>query len=481
MNNKSIKKNYLYNTANQILTLLSPLITAPYISRVLGAEGIGEYSYSSSIVAYFTLFATFGITLYGQREISYVQDDIQKRSNVFWEIKIFTFLNVFLCSIVYGFFLHYIDNDVVFVILYLNILTVALDISWFYQGLENFRRIVRRNFLLKIVNILYIFLVIKKQDDLLLYIAGMSIMNILSALSLWLGIKKYIKWPEWKQLHPFKNMRIIVSLFLPTIAVEIYTVLDKTMIGMFASNSLENGYYEQALKLSKITLTLVTALGTTMIPRIGYLFQNGEQIQIKDFMYRSYRFVWFLGVPLCFGLIGVAYNIVPWFYGEGYEKVIDLLKITSWLILAIGISNVTGMQYLLPTKRQYVMTKTLFIGAGINFLLNILLIPRYYSTGAAIGSVVAELVIAIVQLVVVRKELSIKRILKSGVPYFVAGGIMLMILVIEQKIFLPSVISTLCMIGSGAIVYFVILILLKDSFFIDNVKKVFIVIKNRIH
>lgn len=147
-------------------------------------------------------------------------------------------------------------------------------------------------------------------------------------------------------------MKIIISLFIPTIAIQIYTVLDKTMIGVITQDSFENGYYELAIKISKMVMAVVTALGTVMIPRIGYHFEQGETQRIRSLMYRGYRFVWFLGVPLCLGMIMVCGNFVPWFFGEGYEQVVPLLQILSFLILAIGINNVTGMQYMIPTKRQ---------------------------------------------------------------------------------------------------------------------------------
>lgn len=472
MKQKSIKRNYIYNTANQIVQLLAPLVTTPYISRVLGAEGIGEYSFASSIIAYFTLFATMGITTYGQREISYVQDNKEKRSIVFWETKIFSIITVLICSLGYFIFLSWNQFKPIYLILYLNILSVAFDITWFYQGMEEFGKIVKRNVVLKILNICFIFLFVKNKESLLLYVAGITIFSFLGICSLWIGVQNYIEKPQWKAIKPFRNLTTILSLFVPTIAIEVYTVLDKTMIGLFTVDSAENGYYEQAIKIAKIVLTVVTALGTVMVPRIGYLFEKGENEQIQNYMYRAYRFVWFLGIPLCFGLIGVSDNFVPWFFGEGFDKVTELLMITSFLILAIGINNITGVQLLIPTKRQHIFTVTVVIGAVVNFFMNLILIPKFYSIGAAIASVVAESVIAIVQLIIARKELSIRKILYSGIHYYIAGGIMLLILWIERKYFFPSLFHTGYMVVSGMVVYFGSLFVLKDKFFLDNVKKV---------
>ena len=209
-------------------------------------------------------------------------------------------------------------------------------------------------------------------------------------------------------------MKTVISLFVPTIAVQVYTVLDKTMIGMITQNDFENGYYEQAVKISKMVMTVVTALGTVMIPRIGFYFEKGDVKEVKRLMYRGYRFVWFLGIPLCLGLIMVSPKFVPWFFGEGYNKVSVLLGILSFLILAIGINNVTGMQYLIPTKRQNIFTLTVLIGAMINFAMNYILIERFAAIGAAIASVTAETVIAIVQLMIVRKEINPLEVLRGS-------------------------------------------------------------------
>ena len=472
MERKSIKKNYVYNLCYQVLLLLTPLITTPYISRVLGADGIGTVSYAESIVSYFTLFATMGIATYGQREISYVQDSVKGRSVVFWNTVLLKFCTSFVVSVIYLMVCIFQPDPTIYLILVFNLLAVFFDVTWFFQGLEEFGKIVLRNILFKIINIIYVFVVIKDKEDIALYALGLALFLFLSNVSLWRYIPKYIIKIDKKDIHPFKDFRIILSLFLPTIAIQIYTVLDKTMIGVITKNTFENGYYEQALKLSKILLAVITSLGTVMVPRIGYFFQRKEMEEVKKLLYRSYHFVWFLGIPLCFGIIFVAENFVPWFFGEGFEKVITLLRILAFLILAIGISNVTGMQYLVPTKRQHLLTISVIIGAGVNFILNSILIRLYHSLGAALASVIAEILIAMLQIFLVRKELSILRILKEGMRYYIAGGFMAIELYLVGEILVPSIINTVIMIVCGAITYFVLLFIMKDDFFVSNVKVV---------
>lgn len=469
MGKKSIKKNYIYNLTYQILTILTPLLTAPYLSRVLGPSGVGTYSYIESVCSYFVLFATLGITTFGQREISYVQQDREKRSIIFWETNIIELFASLLSIIAYAIFSFTHSNWQLYIVLVFNLFAVIVNISWFFQGLEEFGKIVLRNIIFKMINIVFIFVVIKSPEDIIWYLLGTSFFTFLNNASYWISIKKYVDFPGFKKLNPSRHYKTVLSLFLPTIAMQVYTVLDKTMIGVITNSSFENGYYEQALKISRMVLTVITSLGTVMIPRIGYHFERKENDIVKSYMYRGYRFVWFLGIPLCIGLIMVSSNFVPWFFGEGYDKVVLLIGILSFLILAIGINNVTGMQYLIPTKRQNVFTRTVVYGAVTNFILNIILIKKFQSYGAAIASVTAETVIAFVQIWIVRKELSPWEIIKSGIHYYIAGFAMAVVLYLVGVHLSSSIINTLILVVCGALTYFAVLLVIRDQFFFDNV------------
>lgn len=479
MANKSIKKNYIYNLIYQVLLLITPLITTPYVSRVLKADGIGAYSYIESIVSYFVLFGTLGITTYGQREISYVQENKEERTKIFWNTKILECFTAGLALIVYLIF-SFTRNNILYLLYAFNIISVIVDVSWFFQGLEEFGKIVLRNIIFKAINIIFIFTFINTKDDLMLYVFGVTFFAFLGNLSLWVSIPKYIDKINVKKLKPFSNIKTVISLFIPTIAIQVYTVLDKTMIGIITKSEFENGYYEQALKISRIVLAMVTALGTVMIPRIGNLFHNNQVEETRKLMYRSYRFVWFLGLPLCFGLVMCSSNFVPWFFGEGYDKVINLLWILSFLIIAIGINNVTGMQYLIPTKRENTFTLTVCIGALVNFCMNALLIPKYQSIGAAIGSVIAETTIAVIQIIIVRKELNPIEIIKQSIHYAIATVVMVIVLYLEARVLVSSIINTLILIVSGVLTYFSILLLIKDEFFLTNIEIVLKKIKFKV-
>ncbi len=480
MTNKSIKKNYLFNVCYQVLLLITPLITTPYISRVLGADGIGQYSYTASIVSYFTLFAALGTGTYGQREISYFRDDRKKRSQVFWEICSLRTVMTLICSFPYMLLIVSQKFSMIYIIQYLTLLNVCFDVSWFFQGIEEFGKTILRNTVIKVINIVFIFVAIHTQEDLYLYVFGLTLTSAISSLSLWVYLPRYIDKIKLKSIRISRHWKTSIALFIPTIAIQIYTVLDKTMLGVFTVSKIENGYYEQAIKLSRMVLMLITSLGTVMIPRIGYYFNKKNQECVKEYMYKGYNFVWFLGIPLCFGLIGISPNIVPWFYGKEFQPVGSLLSILSFLILAIGINNVTGMQYMIPTKKESQFTLTVCIGAGVNFIMNLILIPRYYATGAAIASVIAETTIALIQLYIVRNEFSVKKVFSLSWKYLIAGIVMLLLLKVENQYFSPSPIHTFLMIISGGIIYFLILVGLKDSFLRDNSKNLINQIRRKV-
>ena len=363
-------------------------------------------------------------------------------------------------------------NRTLYLVLVLNLFCVITNISWFFQGMEEFGKIVLRNIIFKIVNIIYIFAFVKTKDDIIIYLFGVAFFGLINNLSYWISVPKYINRPILNELHPSRHIKTVIALFVPTIAMQVYTVLDKTMIGVITQNAYENGYYEQAIKIAKLVLTIVTSLGTVMIPRIGYHYSKGNTETVKAYMYRAYKFVWFCGIPLTFGLIAVSSNFVPCFFGDGYDKVVPLLGVLSFLILAIGISNVTGMQYLIPTKRENKFSATVIVGAVTNFVLNFFLIQFFQSMGAAVASVVAEITIAIIQIYVVRKELSPFEIVKCGMHYYIAGGIMFAVLLLIRESFSASIIHTFELVIIGAVIYGATLLVMKDEFLLSNVNNI---------
>ena len=470
---KSITKNYLYNLSYQILVMIIPLITTPYVSRVLGATNIGIYSYTLSITTFFTLFGSLGIALYGQREIAYEQDDRKKYSYTFWEIVALRCITMTISTLIYYFVFAVGNNDynLYYKILIVELIGNMIDISWFFQGLEEFKKTVLRNTLVKLISLVLILTLVKKPDDLPIYFVIYVLSTLLGNLSLWLYLPKYLTKVKIKDLKIFRHLKPTISLFIPQIAIQVYTLLDKTMIGTIISDKSEVGYYEQAQKVVKMLLTIITSLGTVMMPRIANTFASGNKEKVKEYMKKSFRMVFFLGFPLIFGLISASDAFVPFFFGSGYEKTGTIMKVISPIILFIGLSNVTGTQYLLPTKRQKEYTLSVVFGACVNFVMNSLLIGRYGAIGASIGTVIAELTVTSVQLYYTRKDFDFKKVIGLTRNYLFASIIMFVCCKVTAHFITSNVISIIAQVVVGACIYGVILLIMKDEFLKEILEK----------
>ena len=289
MNNKSISRNYIYNLFYQILVIVLPLVTTPYLSRTLGAEAIGIYSYTLSIATYFVLFGSLGVSMYGQREIAYLQDDKKKRTIVFGEILLMRFITMGISLIIFG--LTYVRSNqyrMYYTILTIELISQALDISWFFQGMEEFKKTVVRNSIVKIIFVISIFVFIKSPADLFKYILIATLANLIGNLSLWMYLRKFLDKIKLSELNILKHIKPAISLFIPQIAIQVYTVLDRTMIGKIWGEKSEVGYYEQAQKIIRLLLTIVTSLGAVMVPRMANTYAKGDKEQFKKYLLLFY-------------------------------------------------------------------------------------------------------------------------------------------------------------------------------------------------
>ena len=470
---KSITKNYIYNLIYQILIIIMPVITTPYLARTLEPEGTGVYSYTISIVTYFILFGSLGLAMYGQREIAYVQEDTKKRSKIFFELVILRFITMSISmAVFYVIYGRAGEYAVYYRILLLEMLANCLDISWFFQGIEHFKKTATRNIVVKIFSVISIFIFIKSKSDINKYLLIYVLTTLLGNCSLWIGINKYIQKVPFKELRVFSQIKPTISLFIPQIAIQIYTVLDKTMIGAILGDMSEVGYYEHTQKIVKILLTIITSLGAVMMPRIAKCYAEGAKEQIKAYMHKTFKFVYMLAFPLIFGIIAVSDNFVPLFLGAEYEKAKLLLKVMSLIILFIGLSNVTGSQYLLSTKKQKQFTISVICGAITNACLNLILINKFESLGAVIATVIAEFTVTAVQFGFIRETFKTIDIIKAAKNYLLAGSIMFALTMVIAILIKSSIICLVIQVGVGALTYFMILLLMKDSLVVEILNKI---------
>lgn len=466
---KSVKINYFYNLIYNLLTLLLPLLTTPYLSRVLRVENIGIYGFTNSIVTYFVLFGCLGTTLYGQREIAYVQDDKEKQSKVFYEIFFVKLISMFISILLYG-FSFCLDGtlSLYYQILLIYLVANVFDISWYLQGIEEFDKTVIRNLIVKVLSIILIFVLVKKPDDLWIYFTIFAGSELLGNITMWIYVPKYLNKPNFKKLNLKKHLKPILMLFIPQIAIKVYTVLDKTMIGVISGNMNDVGFYEQGQNIVRALIVIITAYGTVMASRIAYTYKNSDKKETIKYLKSSFRFSWLLGIPLMLGTIAVADKLVPWFFGDGYDPVSNIIKFTSPLIIAIGLNNVLGMQYLVPIGRQKDFTTAVVIGALSNFVLNNILIRLFGTIGAVIASVLAETIILIYELYVTRKEFNWLMIFNGVFKYLIAGIIMFIVIYNIELHLGVSLLNTFIVFINGVITYFIMLLLLRDSYILDN-------------
>lgn len=470
---KSVTKNYIYNLIYQVLVLILPLVTTPYISRVLGAENIGIYSYTLSIATYFVLFGSLGIALYGQREIAYNQKNRKRYSITLWEIVLLRIITMSVSILIFYFtFVKGEQYQMYYKILILEIVANCIDISWFFQGLEEFKKTVIRNMLVKIISVICIFTFIKTPSDLYLYFWIYVLSTLIGNASLWLYLPKFTDKVKFKELHILKHLKPTINLFIPQIAIQVYTLLDKTMVGTIIHDKSEVGYYDQGQKVIKMLLAIITSMGTVMLPRIASTFSNGEKEKVLQYMKKSFNLVFLLAFPIIFGIIAISRFFVPVFFGQGYDKVIILMNVISPIILLIGLSNVTGTQYLLPSNRQREYTISVILGAIINFTMNICLIWRFGAIGASIGTVIAELTVTLVQLYFVRKDFNLRKIFKLSKNYIVSSLLMFVVCYFIGMFSRDNLISIIVQISIGGLTYGICLLILGDDFVFDIINKI---------
>lgn len=418
MAKSGVKKNYIYNLAYQILAMLAPLITTPYISRILGAKNIGIYSYTLSIVTYFTLFLVLGLHMYGQREIAYSQDDLHNQSVIFARVQLYKLITTFICLVLYIMYtILFSEHRLIMLAQGIAIFTAFFDISWYFIGCEQFSLMVMRNTIVKIVGIASVFVFVKSSDDLLLYVFIMALINLLGNLSLWGFLFGRLDRIALNEINIFKDNRTIIELFIPLIAVQVYNVLDKTMLGSSIGDLVECGYYEQTTKIINLCMTIITSFGTVLAPHMAAEFVKGNKERISEQINNAFIFIGAIMFPVFWGIVSIVDNMVPWFFGNGYDKVALLIKLYAVVLLIIPISNLAACSILTPSKQHNKSTIAVIIGALINFLLNLILIPHFMSVGAAVATIVAEIIVTVLHLYYVRDYLNFRMIFVDYAKY----------------------------------------------------------------
>lgn len=461
--NKVIK-NYFYNASYQILLVVLPIIVTPYISRVLGASGVGTYNYTNSITQFFMVFGCIGLSLYGQREVAYYQNDIKKRSIVFFEILFMRAISLSVSLII--FYLCFVVNfrySNIFAIQMIDIISYIFDVSWFFQGMEEFKKIVLRNFVIRIICVAAIFIFVKNPSDLSIYVFIYSFTLLAGNLSLWFYLPKYVNRVNLRKIHLKKHIKPTLTIFLPQVASTVYSLLDKTMIEIITESTEEVAYYSQSQMIIRTIAEVINSLGTTLMPRIAYLYKSGNKDEVKKYMNASIRFVLAFATAFAFGIMAVSQNFVPWFFGDGFDKVIPNLMILSPILILMGMTGILGTQYLVAIGRQKQYAIAIISAAIVNFGLNIVFIHFFASCGAALASILAECTSCLVMIFFLKNDFNFFEVFKAFLKYIVFGLIMMSFVILIGNKLTASILNTFVLVIIGASIYIILLIISKDS------------------
>lgn len=456
----SLKKNFIYNVLYQFLLIIIPLITTPYIARIIGPEGVGVQSYTISIANYFVLFAMLGVNNYGSRTIAQVRDDKRKLNESFLGIYYLQAIMAVFVMIVYVIYITIFASDykIIFLVQGIYIVASLLDVNWYFFGKEQFKITIIRSSIIKIITVISIFIFVKESSDIYKYSLILALGNLLSQLILWIFIRKEIKLTKIPCKYIYKHLKPNIVLFIPVIAVSIYKIMDKIMLGSM-SNITQVGFYENAEKIINIPVVIMVALGTVMLPRISNLQANGQCGKSKKYMRLSMEFMMFISFGAMFGLMGVSSILVPVFLGNDFVECIPIVILLAVTLPFLAWANVIRTQFLIPNQKDKIYIMSTVIGAGVNFISNLILIRKYGATGATIGTILAEISVCIYQSIKVRKELELYNYFTKILFYIIPGIIMYSIVIYIGEKFGVSIITGVIQIFIGGLVYIFISLL----------------------
>jgi len=490
MSNKiSLKKNFLYNFSLNIINILFPLLVSPYVSRILGVSNIGKYSFSLALINWFLIFATFGTTIYGIREISKVREDQKQLNKTFSEIFVINFITTFITLIVYLLIIisiYFNSNNKEVLLLLIFALSIFLNlfcIDWLYMGLENFKTIALRSLLIKLISLICIFLFIQERNDYILYalisILAFGFANILNLVY----SKRFVKL-TLKNLSLKHHIRKLSVFFYSNLVISMYTIFDQVLLG-FLSTNRDVGYYSRAKQIYSVSLSVTLSISTVLLPKLANLFKNDFR-KYEVTLKKSINYIYIFSVPSVLGLIVLSKDIMWFFGGEEFEEAFISLIILSMLVFTVSLSTWQYNQIFVPFGKEVIGLKSQIFMAVVSILSNLLLIPLYGYIGASISLLIAEISGTIYGVYYAKKkisELSIQYITNSLIKYIFSSMIMATFIIIFKLFDFGYLINISFGIFFGAIIYFGILYFIKDevcSLFINYVMAKFRILFNKI-
>lgn len=445
MKKNSVKLNIVMNFILTMSNFIFPLITFPYVSRVLLPVGTGKVAFATSIVSYFSMVGMLGIPTYGIRACAKVRDDRDKLSKTVQEIMVINSIAMGLSLLVYIIAIILVPrmarDRVLFMI---NIATLFFNLigcEWLYKALEQYSYITIRSIILKLISLFLMFLMVHQKSDYVIYGAITILASVGSNFFNFINLRQFLNLKRYSNMNLSQHIKPIFSFFMMTIATTVYTNLDSVMLG-FMKGDEAVGYYNAAVKIKTILVSLVTSMGAVLLPRLSFYIKEGRNREFRELTIRSLQFVCFISIPLWFYFTIYAKEGIYFLSGEAYTGSILPMQIMMPTLFLIGISNLLGIQILVPLDRENDVLRSVFGGAVVNLVINAVFIPSFGVSGAAFGTLVAELFVTSYQIIVLRGFL--KKIVDNIKLYKnIVSTLLATIFVLSANIFFISNISSL--------------------------------------
>lgn len=460
---KKTLSNIIYSSAAQLLSIIVPLITAPYISRVLRPANLGIYSYIASVSEVFAVIGSIGLLNYGIREVAYVKEDKKKRSNIFFEITIIKCILLLITFSLYYLFMHDKIYGQYSLVQFSWFLGYFLDVIWFYNAMEDFKTVAIRSCVIKIINIVLIFALVKSPSDLWKYIALLGVSQIIGVLVCYPSLVKMIEWPSLKDLRFKKHIPATLKIAFPQMVSYIYYQMDKIMLEAMLHNTSLIAFYDQADRIVKLPVNIILAVAAVMLPKSSSFFANDDKEGLSKSIAITVRYTLLMTIPMTIGLATVASTFVPWFFGNDYKMVAPIIMALCPIIIARGLSSISNTQYLIPTQNTRYLTYSSVFSAIVNVIVNFLTIPVFGVFGAVLGTIVAEFSVTIIQYYYMTKEIKLDKFVFFTIKYICFSSIAVIPAIVMTNLCEPKFYITIIQVVITVVLYFVLLLISKDD------------------
>lgn len=468
-NKRSLAVNSFYSVVYKLLNVLFPLLTSAYTARILLADGVGKIAFAQNIVQYFVIIAALGIPNYGIREVAKRQDSPSETNKLFTELLIINTVSTTVCLIVYYSAVttipYFAENRPLHLVVGLTLLLNYLNVDWFYQGKEEYGYIAARNFLIKLLSLIAIFIFVREKRDFIVYalitslaIAGNNVLNILH-------LRGKVRL-SFAGLEIREHLKPVFFLLASSISIELYTLLDTTMLGAFCNDEIV-GYYTNSTKLARIINSTISSIALVLLPRLSYYRKTGNHEELNKIANRVLMILITLTVPAAVGVFILSNDIIPVLFGLSFEPAIITLRFLSVLVIAVALNNFFGTQILMTFGLEKKLLISVLCGAAVNIVLNSILIPRYAHNGAALASAVSEVVVMIVTYIFAKHHVDFSIKTRFIVSLLLSTISMAVAVELIKLLKLSSIVELCVGVAVGVIVYGIMGLLLRNEGIID--------------